>query len=536
MTFRISVVALAFSCVGVMAQEPSGVVSGTVRSSLSKRALPSVRVELTVESGGESGRSTVLFASTGIQGQFHFGGLPFGSVTLEFSKAGFEARGRRTLELELSEDNDLEGLDAQLRPSAAITGAVRDTDGDPVTGASLQLWAAAVSAGVKSFRAVRTARTDDRGYYRLSELAPGRYYLSVVPTRARSGGGVREFEHSWGYFPGTPTLEGAERIALAWGRERTGVDFQLAAPPKTVLGGLVRTVGGAGACVSCEVVVMRPGQGQVASITTNESGMYLVRGLHPGEYVLRSNALEGPRFNAVRRVSLAENRPTTADMVLQRGSRVRGRVIALPRDDSSESDEKADSLTLTLHSVDGYRSGRLRARPVLSSGGEFELSDVEAGEYQIGLRGGPLGSYVKEISVGGRPLAEPKILVNGGSDLSGIEIRIAPDGSTVRGKVDGDQFASEGEVAPPGFAVVMPIEGIAGYGREYMGSYRTSDGLFEIPAVPPGSYHVFAIPRDHQWDLTDPIDLGQLRSAGKTFRVRNGDAVNVDAPFVAAPE
>ncbi len=536
MTLRIAVMLVASACLGAFAQEPSGVIAGSVRSSLSKRALASVRVELTLESAEESARTIVLYGSTGIQGRFEFSGLPFGSAELEFSKAGFEAGGRRTLELELRDATDLENLDIQLRPSASISGAVVDRDGDPIAGATLQLWAAAVNAGVKSFRGVRTVRTDDRGYYRLSELAPGRYYLSVAPTRARSSGGVREFEHSWGYYPGTPTLAGAERIPLTWGRERGGVDFQLAAPPRTVLRGLVRSSGGSGACRSCQVVVLRPGQGQIGSIITDDAGMFMVRGLHPGEYVLRSNALEGPRFSAVRSVSLAENKPTTADMVLQPGSLIRGRVTAAPRDDSAEGDEKADALTLTLHSVDGYRSGRLRARPVLSSGGEFEFNDVEAGEYQVALRGGPLGSYVKEISIGGRPLAAPRIVVKGGSDLSGIQISLAPDGSTVRGTVDGKGSASDGEVAPPGFAVAMPVEGIAGYRREYMGSYRTNDGLFEIPAVPPGSYHIFAIPRDHHWDLTDPIDLGQLRSVGKTIRVRNGDTVSVEAPYVSAPE
>ncbi len=530
-----AVALLSAAGAGAFAQEPAGVVAGTIRSSLSQRVLPSTRIELTLNPSSDAEQRTALHAAAGIQGDFRFEGLPAGNAVLSFSKAGYEAGGRRTLQVAVEPDREIKDMDIELRPSAAVSGKVLDRDGDPVTRAVVQLQTSVLRAGVKSLRAVRTTRTDDRGHYRLFDLAPGRYYLSVSPARVIAATGIREFAHSWGYFPGAPTPREAERIALTWGSERNGVDFQLRTPPRTEIVGLVRNLGGRSPCVSCQVSIVRRGEGQIGSITTDETGRFLIRGLPAGDYVLRANALEGPRFNAAREVSLVENKPVQADMALQPGSIVRGHVAAPDYDETSAVENRADALTLTLTAVDGSGSRRLRAMPVLAAGGEFEMIDVGAGEYRVGLEGGPGGSYLREILIGGRPLPEPRITVSGGVDLSGLRIVLGADGSTVRGKVEGAEFASEGEAAPPGFAVLMPAEGIGGYRREYLGDYRPGDGLFAIPDVPPGSYHVFAVPRDEPWDLTDPLDLGRLRGAGKAIRLRANEEAAVDAPYVPAP-
>ena len=258
--------------------------------------LPSTGIELTLNPASDAGQRAVLHAAADIQGVFRFAGLPAGEAVLSFSKAGYEAGGKRTLQVAVEPDREVNDLDIELRPSAAVSGKVLDRDGDPVTRAVAQLQTAVLRAGMKSLRTVRTARTDDRGHYRLYDLAPGRYYLSVSPARVIAAAGIREFAHSWGYFPGAPTPRGAERIVLTWGSERAGVDFQLGTPPRTAVGGFVRNLGGRSPCVSCPVSIMRRGEGQIGSITTDKTGGFLIRGLPAGDYVLRANALEGAAF------------------------------------------------------------------------------------------------------------------------------------------------------------------------------------------------------------------------------------------------
>lgn len=517
------------------AQEPAGVIAGTVRCALSRRALPSAKVELTLHPSSDDGQAAALHAAADIRGGFRFEGLPVGEAVLSFAKAGYEAGGRRTLQISLETDHDAKRLDVRLRPSAAVSGKILDRDGDPVTGAAVQLQKTVLRAGVKSLRAVRTARTDDRGHYRLFDLAPGRYYLSVSPARGISAAGIREFAHSWGYFPGAPTRREAERIVLTWGSELAGVDFRLAAPSRTEVGGLVRGLGGRDPCVSCPLSIIRRGEGQIAAVTTDETGRFLVRGLPADGYALRVNALEGPRFTAARAAALVENESVRADMVLQPGSVVRGHAVVSGRGRDAAAEDGGAPLTVTLTAADGSRSRRLRAAPAPAAGGEFEIVDVGPGEYRVGIEGAPAGGYLREILLGGRPLPEPSITVSGGADLNGLRVVVGADGAVVRGKVEDTEFASEGEAAPAGFAVLMPAEGVGGYRREYLGDYRPGDGLFVIPGAPPGRYHVFAVPRSEPWDLTDPLDLGRLRAAGKAVRLRAGEEAAVAAPYVPAP-
>ena len=223
-------------------------------------------------------------------------------------------------------------------------------------------------------------------------------------------------------------------------------------------------------------------------------------------------------------------------MVLRPGSVVRGRVAALEYGETAAAADRADPLIVTLTAVDGSRSRRLRAMPAPAAGGEFEIIDVGAGEYRVGIEDGPRGSYLREVSIGGRPLPEPP---HHGCRRRGPE---RPADRSRRRRRDRSRQGGRraicvraGEAAPPGFAVLLPAEGIGGYRREYLGDYRPGDGLFAIFAVPPGNYHVFAVPRDEPWDLTDPLDLGRLRSAGKAIRLRAKEEAAVDAPYVAAP-
>ena len=524
---------------GAFAQEPAGVIAGTVRSALSRRVLPSTGIELTLNPASDAGQRAVLHAAADIQGVFRFAGLPAGEAVLSFSKAGYEAGGKRTLQVAVEPDREVNDLDIELRPSAAVSGKVLDRDGDPVTRAVAQLQTAVLRAGVKSLRTVRTARTDDRGHYRLYDLAPGRYYLSVSPARSLrviAAAGIREFAHSWGYFPGAPTPRGAERIVLTWGSERAGVDFQLGTPPRTAVGGFVRNLGGRSPCVSCPVSIMRCGEGQIGSITTDETGGFFIRGLPAGDYVLRANALEGPRFNAAQRVLLVEGEPVQADMVLRTGSVVRGRVTALEYGETAAAADRADPLIVTLTAVDGSRSRRLRAMPAPAAGGEFEIIDVGRRRVPGRHRRRP----PRQLSARGLARRTPAPRApHHGCRRRGSE---RPADRSRRRRRDRSRQGGRRAICVrrarrprPASRCCCRTEGIGGYRREYLGDYRPGDGLFAIFTVPPGSYHVFAVPRDEPWDLTDPLDLGRLRSAGKAIRLRANEEAAVDAPYVAAP-
>ena len=66
-----------------------------------------------------------------------------------------------------------------LRP-AAITGIVRGESGSPLVDVTVRAYVDIFVAGAHQLAAAQSATTDDRGEYRLSGLAPGRYIVCVA--------------------------------------------------------------------------------------------------------------------------------------------------------------------------------------------------------------------------------------------------------------------------------------------------------------------------------------------------------------------
>jgi hypothetical protein len=122
------------------------------------------------------------------QGQFVFSQLPPGSFVITARKAGYldgtygKARpdGAGT-SLVLADAEHLIGVAVKMWRFATITGFVTDDVGDPVSGATVQVWKRAVVAG--RWRLVytgRTGSTDERGVYRVIGLSPGEYAAVIT--------------------------------------------------------------------------------------------------------------------------------------------------------------------------------------------------------------------------------------------------------------------------------------------------------------------------------------------------------------------
>jgi hypothetical protein len=67
---------------------------------------------------------------------------------------------------------------------AAISGQVTDEAGEPMVGIAVRVMLRTVVAGRQKFVPGATARTDDRGIYRIASLTPGEYAVVVSSTQA----------------------------------------------------------------------------------------------------------------------------------------------------------------------------------------------------------------------------------------------------------------------------------------------------------------------------------------------------------------
>lgn len=166
----------------------TGAISGTVRSAVSGQPLAGAVVSI---SGGIGvalvrGNERQL---TDAQGRFVFRNLPVslaftvratrtGYIDAEFGQAAPLGPAGR---IALAEGQWFNRADVQMWKPGAISGRVVDEHGDAAGGVYVRVLAQEMIAGQLRLLAGGSAKTDDRGEYRISGLLPSRY-LIVVPS------------------------------------------------------------------------------------------------------------------------------------------------------------------------------------------------------------------------------------------------------------------------------------------------------------------------------------------------------------------
>jgi len=144
------------------------------------------------------------------EGRFVFRALPKGSFTITATKPGYAegAYGRQRpmglpQALTLAEGERLGDLKIPIWKFAAVTGRVTDEAGEPVIGIAVRALQRAIVAGKQKLAPGPTARTDDRGVYRVASLTPGEYAVVVPSTQTSAPDSVVD---QWLQWRTAPTL------------------------------------------------------------------------------------------------------------------------------------------------------------------------------------------------------------------------------------------------------------------------------------------------------------------------------------------
>ena len=137
------------------------------------------------------GRATL----TDDNGVFELIDLPAGRYTLAVSKTGFVGLSygqRRPLQagtpLQLSEGQQMTGIEFRLPRGSVLAGHVFDETGDPMPGAAVRVLRYQYAQGERQLVPAGTAQTDDEGSFRVWGLNPGDYYVSAVARNFNFGG------------------------------------------------------------------------------------------------------------------------------------------------------------------------------------------------------------------------------------------------------------------------------------------------------------------------------------------------------------
>ena len=199
---------------------------------------------------------------------------------------GQERVGQAGRPVVVASDQAVEGIDVILPPSRVVRGVVVDEHGEAVQGARIDALQVEYVGDRLVAREVTVARrTDDRGNYRLWGLYEGTYLIRASLDGVVSGAG-KQTTYATLYYPGSPTVAGAQRIEL---REDSTANIVFAPVTLTEVSGVALDGDAQLVAGTARLIEVRQ-QGLVSSPRTGAiqpDGTFTIQHVPPGNYVLQ---------------------------------------------------------------------------------------------------------------------------------------------------------------------------------------------------------------------------------------------------------
>jgi Carboxypeptidase regulatory-like domain len=462
--------------------------------------------------------ATIPAVITDSQGHFTVRDLEAGAYVLVAQRNGFarqqfgeRAPNRGGTPLNVVAGQAIKDVVFRLIPAGAVNGRVTDVTGEPLPNITVMLLQSRYDAnGKRTFQpGGGSARTNDRGEYRLYSITPGRYYLSASADR----GGVNGFlpstndilDPTYGltYYPGVTDVSMAAAVEIQPGADLNAIDFRLSQQQLFRIRGRVidsRT----GQSPRNANILMLPRGGLSATgmfLGFNSysagAGTFELRDVGPGSYWLNVTSIEPvlnvgapPVRNSVQ-IPIDVSNADIDNLVVAfaPGITISGR-LSIEGGASFASLPDRDRIRPFFSPV--AEGGISIAAVTVAEDGTFKIENLQQGEYRLQMPAtAAVGMYVKEARIGQTDILSGFSVT--GPISGAMDIVLSPNGAQIEGTiVDKDRNPIRGIQA-----VLIPDRQ-----RDRRDLYRTTisdqNGRFVIRTVVPGDYKLFA------WEDLEP--------------------------------
>jgi len=497
-------------------------LSGTVIDSITAAPLTKTSLWLVSAGGGTNAEVT----SSDAKGHFALVNLECGAYRLTAKRNGYletyygakKASASGTI-LRLQSGQTIADLNFKLTPAGAIAGAIRDSDGEPLTGATVDLSRRTYdNQGRARLERVASTSSDDRGEYRFAGLTPGKYYASVSVHGSRyisetdrsATTGPRESAVTT-FYPGAPDASSAQIIAVDAGKRVTGIDVSLLSRTVVCVSGRVTQwsrLGRLAINLEQDSGAMR-GFYSSTTATTPEGDFQLCR-VPPGSYRLAAFA-DGVSAQTMLQVGTIN--VTDVQLALSPKGSIEAKVTA----------EGAEKPNFREVSFDIGRNDKNEVGGSATESGSFSLRNVFTPDnYYLRIKSAPKGFYVKSIRSGTTNVMESGVNVPPATSAQ-VEIILSPNGSDLSGTIlDKDQ-----QLVPGAVVLLVPDDRT----RADLFKTATTDqrGYYEFTALAPGSYKVFAWDEveSNEWFNPDFLRDYEKQSEKAVLEPKSKHTVNV---------
>ena len=524
---------------------PSASVHGTVTNAATGSGLLKAYLSLMPVAGGRDKATYAVV--TDDQGAFAIENVAPGNYHLDAECAGFldanyggAQSDETSVELRLSAGDKLTGIDLKMTPQAVLSGRVLDQDGDPWPHVYISVFHSVWKKGRRQIEPASYSgppEADDRGEFRLTGFAPGRYYVLATPESEWEKLHHPDVNHqpavveqaTW--YPSAPDVESAAPIVVTAGQQLNGLDIRvrldarsssnlrivgkvtglqdIPASPNSVFGGRGIWASRASTAV---------GEDKRYHGTIQPDGSFAIVGVPSGTYDIwiaqdipstpLGRAIVEVGAHDVEDVSIALHAPQT----LQGLVRIEGSEGAAP-----------PRVSIDLEAIDLFSLDRFA---IPKDAGGFEFPGLGLGSYRVSVNNSARRQmYLKSIRYGNAESADGTFtLASYGVPL---EVVFSTKGARLSGTVTGKASMPQ---------VILIPDDTARREHETLAAVFDQNGVFSIESIPPGSYKLYAFENLPEGIWLDPDFLKEIDSTGAAIKVAEGDVQTIQIPLLTKTE
>jgi hypothetical protein len=555
----------------------SGIIEGIVVRADNGQPIVAARVQLSNAPIAQAGAAASLAlaaataaqrpgmlgpVATGPDGKFTFKDILAGSYRVAVTADGFvrQEYGQRSTNGQgrpvfVIAGQTLKDISVRLIGTATVSGRVLDENGQPATGAPVQLLRQVYSAQGRSFQVVGAGAVDDRGDYRVFGVSPGRYYVLAGTPPGGARGAVSNARFSMVYYPDAGDVAQAVPVdAKSASEARADMKVRRLTRTYSVRGRIIDAIGsGLPADLTINLLyrfLNSSGPAGSAQGFNPAAGAFEIQNVFPGEYLVQASVpaqsqvqrLETDPVALAARQAAQATRPTALASIRVVDADVEPVVLTLSTGVTTTGRFTLEGQPIaSLPNLNQIRLGLLPPMPTIinssppvafppDADGNFQVVGLRDGEYRVQVA--PLGTipgfYVKSVRYGGAEILGSLFKFTG-SGSGTFEVVMRAGAGRVTGTVTDARF----QPVPGNQVFAVPAQ------RSRTDLYRTSitdqAGRFSITGLAPGAYTIFSWEGLDNGAQFDPDFLKQHETQGKGIQVIEGTAANVDVTLIPAP-
>jgi 5-hydroxyisourate hydrolase-like protein (transthyretin family) len=452
-----------------------------------------------------------------------------------------------------------------LVATGTVSGRVFDENGQPATGAPVQLLRAVYNVQGRNLQAVANGVADDRGEYRAFGVPPGRYYLLAGtppggPLAARGGplAAATAARFSLLYFPNAESVDQALTVEVKPG-EQTSIDMRLRRQVQTyrVRGRIVDGTGNGlpanlNVALAYRFLTGSGSRGGGVNAFNPATGTFELQNVAPGDWSVTvsvpttaADALSvvqtGPLDAAAQAARLAQlaSRPSGSVPAKVVDKDLEGLVVTLSTGATVTGRITVEGQLLSaIPNFDRIRFALQPVTPLINQSvpvvfppaadGSFQVVGLRENEYRVQFPPGAVpGLYVKSITYGGDDILNKPLRFSGSA--SGTFDVVLRSGAV---QLTGTVTDAKSQPVTGIQVVLVPAQ------RTRIDLFRTAltdqSGRFTMPNIPPAEYKLFSWEAIDNAAYFDPEVLKQYDQQGKAIQVTESSNPNVDVKLIPA--